>query len=154
MMLASVAALDPLPPYRAKWNFAIDTNFEAGVIYMGQMNPKESACLTMFGIVAWKNRDYNLAQIAFEKAITLNSPQAEFLRIKVAGLKDYIKHSSGISTQQIGVFVVSGLVVALLLAIISIQILSVGEEYKSPAAFDKSFEAGSRMGKETPWEKY
>jgi hypothetical protein len=92
-VLGPVAALDVPPPYRANWNLAKDTNFEEGVIYMAQMNPKEPACFTMLGIAAWRKHDYHLAATAFEKAISFGSPQTELLKIKIAGLNDYISHS-------------------------------------------------------------
>jgi len=92
-VLTEVSTLDPKPDYRAKWDLAEDTNFEAGVIYMAQMNPKEPACVTMLGVAAWKKRDYNLAVKAFERAIALNSPQAELLRVKIEGLNTYIHNS-------------------------------------------------------------
>ena len=93
-MLGTVAALDPPPPYRNKWNLAGDINFKAGVIYMAQMNPKEPACLEMTGVAAWKKHDYHLAVVAFEKAIALGSPQTDLLKLKIAGLKDYIRQST------------------------------------------------------------
>lgn len=89
---AAVAALEP-PPYRAKWNLAADANFEAGVIYMAQMNPKEPACATMLGLAAWSKRDYHLAVAAFEKSIVLGSPQADLLKKRTDSLKEYIAHS-------------------------------------------------------------
>jgi tetratricopeptide (TPR) repeat protein len=92
-MLGTVAALDSPPPYRDKWNLASDTNFEAGVIYMAEMNPKEPACFEMLGIAAWKKHNYHLAISAFEKAIALGSPQSDLLKLKIAGLKDYISNS-------------------------------------------------------------
>jgi Flp pilus assembly protein TadD len=92
-LLAEVSALDEKPPYRKDWDLAGNTNFEAGVIYMAQMNPKEPAAMEMLGVAAWWKRDYNLAVSAFEKAIALESPQADILRAKNAGLKDYIAGS-------------------------------------------------------------
>ena len=92
-LLAEISTLDPKPDYRAKWNLAKDTNFEAGVIYMAQMNPKEPACMTMLGVAAWNKRDYNLAAKAFEKAVALNSPQAGLLQDKISGLNHYIHES-------------------------------------------------------------
>ena len=93
LLLAGVSALDDKPPYRKNWNLAENTNFEAGVIYMAQMNPKEPAAMEMLGVAAWRKRDYNLAASAFEKAIALESPQADILRVKIAGLKYYIAES-------------------------------------------------------------
>lgn len=91
--LFSIAIQDPPPAYRAKWNLESDTNFEAGVIYMAQMNPKEPACWTMLGIAAWDKRDYHLAVSAFKKAIALGSPQAKLLQERIDGLNEYIAHS-------------------------------------------------------------
>jgi tetratricopeptide (TPR) repeat protein len=92
-MLATIVSMDPKPAYRAKWNLADDTNFEQGVIYMAQMNPKEPACFVMLGIAASKTRSYHLAATAFQKAIALGSPQAELLKRKVAELNHYISGS-------------------------------------------------------------
>jgi tetratricopeptide (TPR) repeat protein len=99
-MLATLAAVDPLPPYRTNWDLEQDTNFEAGVIYMAQMNPKEPACFTMLGMAAWKRRDYHLAATAFENAIALNSLQSELLKRRVAELNEYIANSRGNSPQR------------------------------------------------------
>ena len=92
-LLAEVSALDEKPAYRKNWNLAENTNLEAGVIYMSQMNPKQPAALEMLGVVAWNNRDYNLAVSAFEKAIALGSPKSDLLRVKIADLKVYITGS-------------------------------------------------------------
>jgi len=92
-MLATVVSMDPKPSYRAKWNLSDDANFEQGVIYMAQMNPKEPACFVMLGIAAWRTRNYNLAASAFEKAIDLGSPQSELLKGKVDGFRHYISES-------------------------------------------------------------
>jgi len=92
-MLATVAAIDPKPAYRAKWDLATNANFEAGVIYMAQMNPKEPACFVMLGIAAWRKGSYHLAAGAFEKAIALGSPQSELLKERVKGLNHFISES-------------------------------------------------------------
>jgi len=92
-MLAMVAVMDPHPVYQTNWNLLTDTNCEAGVIYMAQMNPKEPACFTMLGIAAWKKRDYHLAATAFDRAITLGSPQSEVLKEKITAVKDFIHQS-------------------------------------------------------------
>jgi len=93
-MLGVVAAVDPKPPYRAKWSLDTDTNLQAGVIYMAQMNPKEPACFVMLGIAAQKTHGYHLAASAFEKAIALGSPQSELLKKKVEGFNHYIEESA------------------------------------------------------------
>jgi hypothetical protein len=92
-LLATIVSMDPKPAYREKWDLADDTNFEQGVIYMAQMNPKEPACFVMLGIAASKTRSYHLAAAAFEKAIALGSPEAERLKRKVEELNDYISGS-------------------------------------------------------------
>jgi len=92
-MLAMLAVMDPHPGYQTNWNLLTDTNFEAGVIYMAQMNPKEPACFAMLGIAAWKNRNYHLAATALERAIALGSPQSELLKEKITALKDFIRQS-------------------------------------------------------------
>ena len=112
-MLGIVAAVDPKPEYRAKWNLDTDTNFEAGVIYMAQMNPKEPACYIMLGIAAWKTRGYHLAASAFEKAIALGSPQSELLKKRVDGLNEYIRKSR----QNDPIFIFAALAAALVLYI-------------------------------------
>jgi len=91
--LAVVAMSDPSPAYRKNLDLRRDANLEAGVIYMGQMNPKEPACQVMLGIVAWKKQDYHLASLAFERAINLGSPQAELLREKTGDLQEFIQYS-------------------------------------------------------------
>ena len=92
-MLATIVSMDPKPAYHSKWNLADDPNFEAGVIYMAQMNPKEPACFVMLGIAAWRTRSYHLAATAFEKAVALGSPQAELLKGKVDEFNEYISGS-------------------------------------------------------------
>jgi hypothetical protein len=91
----AITALDTPPAYRNQWNLFGDTNFEAGVIYMAQMNPKEPACMQMLGMAAWKKHDYHLAAIAFEKAIALGSLQSDLLRQRVVELNNYISKSNG-----------------------------------------------------------
>lgn len=81
------------PPYRFQWDLAADTNFEAGVIYMAQMNPKEPACFEMLGIAAGRRHDFNLEAAAFEKAIQLGSLKTENLKQKVDELHDYVRES-------------------------------------------------------------
>ncbi len=81
------------PPYRFKWDLASDTNLTEGVIYMAQMNPKEPACFEMLGIVACQRHDYNLAVVAFEKAVTLGSLKSELLSNYIANLRYFIKES-------------------------------------------------------------
>jgi tetratricopeptide (TPR) repeat protein len=93
-MLGILAAIDPKPSYRTKWHLDTDTNFEAGVIYMAQMNPKEPVCFVMLGIAAWKKGGYHLAASSFEKAIALGSPQAGLLRQTVEGLNNLISEST------------------------------------------------------------
>jgi tetratricopeptide (TPR) repeat protein len=92
-MLATMAQRDPAPGYRKDFDLHRDTNFEAGMIYMAQMNPKEPACFTMLGIAAWTKRDYHLTISAFEKAISLGSPQSALLKQKIITLKDFIHQS-------------------------------------------------------------
>ena len=91
--LAEVAALDSRPRYRTRWNLADDSHFEAGVIYMAQMNPKEPACYEMLGIAAYRKRDFNLAVAAYEKAIALGSPKSTLLQEKVSNGREYIRES-------------------------------------------------------------
>lgn len=93
-ILATVAVADVPQAYREKWNLAADTNFEAGVIYMAQMNPKESACFEMLGVAAWRKHNYNLAIAAFGKAISLSSIQTEILKHKTEVIQNYIKESA------------------------------------------------------------
>lgn len=91
--VGALAAIDEPPKYRSKWDLASDTNLVAGVIYMAQMNPKEPACFAMLGVVAWEKRDVNLAVAAFEKAISLGSPQRMLLQTKINRLRHYIHES-------------------------------------------------------------
>lgn len=92
-MLATMAAKDAPPAYRTNWNLMTNTNFEGGVIYMAQMNPKEPACYAMLGIAAWIKRDYHLAATAFEKAAALRGPQTEILNERAADLRQFIRES-------------------------------------------------------------
>ena len=92
-LLGQLVTWDREPAYREKWNLGDDRNLEAGVIYMAQMNPNEPACFTMLGIVAWKNHEYNLANSAFAKAISLGSPQSELLKRNVENIQKYIQKS-------------------------------------------------------------
>jgi hypothetical protein len=83
-----------LPPsYRFQWDLARDTNFEAGVIYMAQMNPKEPACWEMLGIAAEKKRDYNLTVAAYERVIAFGSPKSDMLKTQVDNLHNFIWES-------------------------------------------------------------
>jgi tetratricopeptide (TPR) repeat protein len=88
--LADGAERDDSPEYRSRWNLASDTNFLQGVTYMAELNPKEPAVFVMAGIAAFVNRDFNLGVAAFERAIALNSPQADLLRWKIADAREFI----------------------------------------------------------------
>jgi hypothetical protein len=99
-LLAEASALDEKPAYRRNWNLVENTNFEAGIIYMAQMNPKEPAAFEMLGIAAWQNSNYHLAASAFEKAIGLSSLKSDLLRVKIIGLKQYMGESFGGSTRH------------------------------------------------------
>ncbi|HTB82038.1 MAG TPA: tetratricopeptide repeat protein [Candidatus Sulfotelmatobacter sp.] len=103
--LGTVAAFDPSPGYRTNWNLATDTNFQAGVIYMAQMNPKEPAAFEMIGIAAWRARDYHLAVSAFERASALGSKKQDVLRMQIAGLNHYIANSPVISENNAAIIV-------------------------------------------------
>ena len=81
------------PPYRFHWDLAADPHFEAGVIYMAQMNPREPACVTMLGVAALSKRDYNLASLAYKKAVLLGSPLSPILQTKITELDKYIGES-------------------------------------------------------------
>ena len=81
------------PPYRFKWNLAGNSNFETGVIYMAQMNPKEPACFEMLGIAACCTHNYNLGARAFEKAVVLGSNKTERLQKEAASLRNFIRES-------------------------------------------------------------
>jgi tetratricopeptide (TPR) repeat protein len=91
--LGVVAVMDPKPAYRTNWNLGTNENFQAGVIYMAQMNPKEPACFEMLGIAAWRAKDYHLAVSAFQKAIELGSNKADILRVQIADLNHFIRNS-------------------------------------------------------------
>ncbi|HEX4264887.1 MAG TPA: tetratricopeptide repeat protein [Verrucomicrobiae bacterium] len=93
-MLAVMALMDSAPAYRTNWDLLDGANFEGGVIYMAQMNPKDPACFTMLGIAAWKKLNYHLAAIAFDKAISLGSPQAELLKERATDIRQWIQESA------------------------------------------------------------
>jgi tetratricopeptide (TPR) repeat protein len=78
------------PAYRHKWNLAGDPILADGVLYMATLNPKEPACFAMLGIVCLKQRDLNLAAAAFDRAISLGSPQSEALKAKSQGIREHI----------------------------------------------------------------
>jgi len=90
-MHGTLAALDTPPSYRGKWNLGHDAKLEDGVIYMASLNPKEPACFTALGVVSWSRGDLNLAAAAFEKALSLGSPQSEILKLKTDGLRERIQ---------------------------------------------------------------
>jgi tetratricopeptide (TPR) repeat protein len=119
-MLAIVAVSDPPPAYRKDADLHHDTNMEAGVIYMAQMNPKEPACSVMLGIAAWKQRNYHLAISAFDRAIALGSPQSELLKEKIGGLREFIRHSQ---ENQWTMRIIGGTVIGLPVALIAFFIL-------------------------------
>ena len=88
--LAGKAEGDEPPEYRTRWNLATDTNFLQGVTYMAELNPNEPAVFVMAGIAAFSKRDFNLGVAAFERAIALNSPQADLLRWRIADAREFI----------------------------------------------------------------
>jgi Tetratricopeptide repeat len=93
-LLGELAALDVQPAYRAKWNLADDSKLEAGVAYIGELNPKQPACFVALGIVAWRKHELHLARTSFQKAIELNSPQSEILWSKVTEINSYLSHAN------------------------------------------------------------
>jgi tetratricopeptide (TPR) repeat protein len=99
--LAEISVWGEKPSYRKNWNLAENTNLEAGVVYMAQMNPKQPAVFEMLGVVAWRKRDYNLAVSAFEKAIALGSPKSDVLRGKIAGLNHHIANSGKSRSEEL-----------------------------------------------------
>ncbi|MDB6111527.1 MAG: hypothetical protein JWR69_3277 [Pedosphaera sp.] len=92
-LLNDMVLLDNPPPYRAMWDLEEDPKLEDGLIYMATMNPKEPACYQMLGVICTNKRDQNLAVAAFEKAITLGSPQSEILSARVEELQRFIRQS-------------------------------------------------------------
>jgi Flp pilus assembly protein TadD len=128
-VLGEITALDAHPTYRDKWNLATDTNFEAGVIYMAEMNPKEPACFTMLGIAAWRKHNYHLAVSAFEKAIALGSPQSDLLKLKIGGLKEYIAKSPMLGEQTAGA-IVFFLIVILIPVLVAYYFYAKQRDYK------------------------
>lgn len=133
-MLATLAVLDGPPPYRTNWDLRADTNFEAGVIYMAQMNPKEPACFTMLGIDAWAKRDYHLAATAFEKAVALGSPQSELLKRETDKIKDFITRSEE-QRRTMDILLALGVSV---LALIVFGIMRLGRRRQSEGLMDIS----------------
>ncbi len=118
-ILAAVAASESPPVYRKNLDLRGETNMEAGVIYMAQMNPKEPACQVMLGIAAWKKRNYHLTVTAFERAIALGSPQSELLKEKISELQEFIRNSEGNQrSMNLVVFIIFGLPVALIILFI------------------------------------
>jgi hypothetical protein len=83
---------DP-PAYRFKWDLASDTNFIRGVMYMAELNPDEPAAMVMAGFVATRERSYNLAIAAYQRAIELGSPQPELLKWHIEALEEYVRRS-------------------------------------------------------------
>ncbi len=84
---------------RGKFELAEDEKFQEGVIYMATLNPDEPACMTMLGMAALKAGDLNLAQKAFEKAITMGSPLKEVLELKILEIQTHIQKSKTVSTK-------------------------------------------------------
>jgi tetratricopeptide (TPR) repeat protein len=116
--LSSVATFDKVPAYRSVWDLGANTNFEAGVIYMAQMNPNEPACFEMLGVAAWRKHNYHLAVSAFEKAIALGSPKSDLLKHKIAGLKNYISNSPMLDNRSAG-WIAGFLIVVLIPGVIA-----------------------------------
>ena len=104
--LRTIAALDPPPDYRTKWNLVKDTKLDEGVIYMATLNPKEPACFVMLGIVSWKHHDLNLAAAAFEKAVQLGSSQAELLTPKIQAIREHIRKARTYQLEQLAPFII------------------------------------------------
>ncbi|HEY1173279.1 MAG TPA: tetratricopeptide repeat protein [Verrucomicrobiae bacterium] len=84
---------------RGKFELAEDEKFQEGVIYMAMLNPDEPACMTMLGMAALKSGDLNLAQKAFEKAITMGSPMKDVLELKILKIQTHIQESKAVSTK-------------------------------------------------------
>jgi tetratricopeptide (TPR) repeat protein len=90
--LLNLALHDEQPQYRMKWDLVKDAKLEDGVIYMATLNPKEPACWVMFGTLALYHRDYNLAKLAYDKAIQLGSAQVPILNEHLESIQRQLDH--------------------------------------------------------------
>lgn len=99
---------DAPPPYRFKWDLAADTNVTRGVLYMAELNPDQPAAFVLAGMIATRDRAYNLAVAAFKRAIDLGSPQADLLKRHIEELETYItrshQHTGRMRWRTVGVF--------------------------------------------------
>ena len=96
------------PAYRMKWDLGSDPKLEQGVIYMASLNPKEPACWVMLGIVAKHQNNVQLAKVAFEKAVQLNSLQAPILKYRLAYLDRYAARPFGLTNFMIFFMILFG----------------------------------------------
>lgn len=81
------ALRDRWPHYRSRWDLGADPKFDEGVQYMASLNPQQAACWTMVGALCQANRDLNLAEAAFTRALKLGSPQAGLLRKRLDAVR-------------------------------------------------------------------
>jgi len=94
--IVDLVVTDPPPSYRKRWELDDAPKLEDGAIYMATLNPQQPACFVMLGVLSLKNKDKNLAAAAFEKAIQLGSPQADFLRFKIGQIRTHITEARSV----------------------------------------------------------
>ena len=94
-LLVQLAALDPPPAYRYKWNLAHDSNFEKGVRYMAELNPAQPACFVMAALACLHAGDMNLGVVALKRAISLGSSQRQLLDAQIASIEAHIRQAKG-----------------------------------------------------------
>jgi len=104
---------DAPPPYRQKWDLSSDPKLDDGVIYMATLNPQQPACWTMLGTLGLYHRDYHLAKVAFEKAITLGSIQTPILKLQLQRIEQQISNTRRVDAPTI--FLLGGVILICLI---------------------------------------
>jgi tetratricopeptide (TPR) repeat protein len=66
---------------------------DEGVLYVASLNRREPAAIVMLGVAALRKSDLNLAVLAFQRAIALDSPQRGQLRRWVDALEEHLSAS-------------------------------------------------------------
>jgi hypothetical protein len=117
--LSQLTRLDGLMGYEKKWDLGTNSNLERGVIYMTTLNQKQPACWVMLGLLATSHRDFQLAKVAFQKAIDLGSPQALVLQWQIKGFNE-LPVQLHIFGFRPGLLIFAGLVIGLMVVVIRI----------------------------------
>lgn len=91
--IRATRVLSEQSPFPDGQDLGAHPKLDDGVIYMASLNRREPAAIVMLGIAALRRSDLNLAALAFQRAIELDSPQRAQLELWLDALKQHLSAS-------------------------------------------------------------